>query len=67
MMPGMNGWELRDALHADPQLSMIPVAVMTAASNLQSVDQLARLDAAEYFTKPLELDRVVAVAARYCQ
>lgn len=32
MMPGMNGYELREALSRDPALAPIPIVVITAAS-----------------------------------
>ena len=35
MMPGMSGWEVCDALTRSPELGIIPIIIMTAASNLE--------------------------------
>lgn len=35
MMPGMSGWEVCDALTTSAELGVIPIIIMTAASNLK--------------------------------
>src|SRR3954468_11146000 len=37
MMPIMNGWEMLQAISADPALTKIPVVVMTAAANVHEI------------------------------
>jgi DNA-binding response OmpR family regulator len=36
MMPGMNGWEFRDALRAEMDLEQVPILVMTASRSLNA-------------------------------
>jgi CheY-like chemotaxis protein len=55
MMPIMDGWELLDALDADPVLAQIPRFVMTAAPNRNSSDELG----APVFKKPFDVDDLV--------
>ena len=63
MMPGLDGWEVLQALKADPELAAIPVVMLTI------VDEKNRgyaLGAADYVTKPIPRDRLRALLARYC-
>ena len=56
-MPRMNGVELCQRLHAiDPEL---PVIVVTASSEMQSVVESLRAGAEDYLVKPLEYDVVL--------
>ncbi len=62
MMPGMDGWTVLSSLKSDPDLSKIPVIMLTI------VDEKNRgysLGAADYLTKPIERDRLTAVLMRY--
>jgi signal transduction histidine kinase/CheY-like chemotaxis protein/tetratricopeptide (TPR) repeat protein len=63
MMPGMDGWAVLTALKADPQLAEIPVVVL---SILDDRDMGYTLGAADYLTKPIERERLIAVLERYC-
>ena len=60
MMPGMDGWSVLRKLKADPELSRIPVVMVTV------VDDAARmgfsLGAAEYLTKPVDREHLLEVA-----
>lgn len=62
MMPGMDGWAVLTALKADPDLADIPVVMLTMVDekNLGYA-----LGAADYLTKPIERDRLVAVLNKY--
>jgi CheY-like chemotaxis protein len=64
MMPGMNGFELRSRLRADPALSTIPVVVLTGAGPLadRKGDELA----AEILRKPIDLRDLLAAIHRHC-
>ena len=58
VMPGMDGWTVLKTLKADPQLSSIPVVMMTIA------DDRARglaLGAADYLVKPVDRIRLAGV------
>jgi CheY-like chemotaxis protein len=64
MMPGMNGFELRTAMTADPELSTIPVVVITGAGLLaeRRADDLH----ADVLAKPFALPALVGTVKRYC-
>ncbi len=53
MMPDMDGWEVYQQMKAEPELSSIPVVVVTAKA--QSIDKVLGLHIAkvdDYITKP---------------
>ena len=62
MMPVMNGWEFRAVLQADPQLSRVPVIVISALTE----DMARRLGAADYLPKPVDLDRLLEAVCEHC-
>ena len=57
LMPGMDGWAVLTALKADPALSDIPVIMLTIMDEKQMGYALG---AADYLTKPIDWDRLVA-------
>jgi CheY-like chemotaxis protein len=64
MMPVMDGWQFRDEMRRDPQLSGIPVVVMSADTGLE---QKAReLAAAGVLPKPVGLERLLETVRRFC-
>jgi PAS domain S-box-containing protein len=62
MMPGMDGWAVLTALKADPDLTDIPVIMLTMVDekNLGYA-----LGASDYLTKPIERDRLITVLNKY--
>jgi adenylate cyclase len=54
LMPGMNGFEVLEQIHADPQLSRIPVIVLSALDDTQSIVRAIELGADDYLTKPYD-------------
>jgi len=62
MMPGMNGWELREAMLADPALASVPVVILSAfaAGDMGSLQSVAVIQ------KPFQLDQIVELAAHHC-
>jgi len=58
MMPGMDGWAVLSALKADPALADIPVIMLTIVDDKNLGYALG---AADYLTKPIERDRLLAV------
>jgi CheY-like chemotaxis protein len=54
MMPGMNGWEFREAQKGDPDLSRIPVIVLSALGRAPG------LDVDGYLQKPFEVAELLA-------
>ncbi|MEP7325076.1 MAG: GAF domain-containing protein [Gemmatimonadota bacterium] len=62
LMPGMDGWTVLEALKNDGDLADIPVVMLTILDE-QRIG--FALGAAEYLTKPIERNRLVAVLRRY--
>ncbi|AZV37694.1 response regulator transcription factor [Komagataeibacter xylinus] len=60
LMPGMNGWEVCAALHDDPRLSLVPIIFMTGLTETEHVIRAFEAGAADYVTKPLRLEEVMA-------
>ncbi|GAB4122859.1 MAG: hypothetical protein Fur005_07620 [Roseiflexaceae bacterium] len=62
MMPDMDGWAVLSALKADPQLSDIPVIMLTIAEERRLGYALGVSD---YLTKPLDRSRLIDVLRKY--
>lgn len=63
MMPIMNGWQFREIQSTDPQLSRIPVVVVTAAGPR---DDLPAISADGWLSKPVDFDRLLATIGPLC-
>ncbi|MFZ5450901.1 MAG: response regulator [Thermodesulfobacteriota bacterium] len=63
MMPGMDGWTVLSELKADPELADIPVVMLTIVDDKNLGYALG---AADYLTKPIQRDRMLAVLEKYC-
>jgi len=59
MMPRMNGWEFRRAQKCDPEVSAIPVVILSAIS------PGGQCDAEGYIEKPFDVDALVSAVRRY--
>jgi CheY-like chemotaxis protein len=62
LMPGIDGWSVLEALKANPELSDIPVVMLTI------LDEKSRgfaLGADDFLIKPIDRERLRAVLARY--
>jgi CheY-like chemotaxis protein len=62
MMPGLDGWAVLGALKADAATADIPVVMLTIVDDRNLGYALG---AAEYLTKPIDRDRLLAVLARF--
>jgi signal transduction histidine kinase/CheY-like chemotaxis protein len=62
LMPGMDGWAVLTALQADPELTDIPVIMLTIVDDRNLGYALG---AADYLTKPVDRDRLVALLKKY--
>ena len=62
-MPIMSGWAFREAQQRDPTLARIPVVILSADRRTPYV--AAELGVAEYLEKPVDLDHLIALVARY--
>ena len=64
MMPVLDGWSVLAKLKADPDLSSIPVVMLTVIEDRNLAHSLG---AAEYLTKPVERERLVAAVVKLCR
>jgi DNA-binding response OmpR family regulator len=60
MMPGMNGWQLCEVMHADPLLAEIPIVALTATASMDP-ESLHLADVADWVAKPFDLNEVLEV------
>jgi CheY-like chemotaxis protein len=60
MMPVMDGLALQDKLLKNPKFANIPIVFMTADSHPE-----AKVHSGEFLKKPIEVDQLLALAARY--
>ena len=66
MMPVMNGWQFRAEQMRDPELSRIPVVIISAAGSASQ--QVVTLDEpAAFLRKPIDLDKLLQTVSRYCR
>ena len=61
MMPVMDGWQFRDEQKKDPSIALVPVVVLSAHGDLTT-----SIDATGYLSKPIKLDPLLKVIARFC-
>jgi GAF domain-containing protein/CheY-like chemotaxis protein len=62
LMPGLDGWAVLGALKADPATADIPVIMLTM---MDDRNLGYALGAADYLTKPIDRDRLMAALRRY--
>jgi CheY-like chemotaxis protein len=65
MMPGMSGWEFREAQQRDTALARIPVVVVTAAPTLADGDH--EMKGVESLRKPFTLDMLIDTVKKYSE
>ena len=65
MMPVMDGWEFRKAIAGDPQLSAIPVIVISADHALDRAVSSMRVQG--WLAKPFELRQLLAEVGRFAE
>ena len=64
MMPSMDGWAVLTALKADPATAGIPVVMLTMVDDK---NMGFALGAADYFTKPIDWERLAGVLHKHHQ
>ena len=60
-LPGMDGREVLQEIKTDPELSVIPVVVLTTSKSDEDVLRAYRLHTNCYITKPVDLNQFVRV------
>jgi CheY-like chemotaxis protein len=61
-MPVMDGWEFRRKQQADPDVSDVPVIVLSALDPARAAD----VNAQAFLKKPLDFDRLLQLVREYC-
>ncbi|NTW00687.1 MAG: response regulator [Oscillochloris sp.] len=65
MMPVMTGWEFRLEQQHDPRLAPIPVVALSARTSVDHATHVVTMDA--FLHKPIDLNQLLALVARYCR
>ena len=65
MMPVMDGWQFRAAMQRDPNMSGIPVVVISADGDVQR--KASSIKASGYVRKPVAIHQLLAVVEHYCK
>jgi two-component system chemotaxis response regulator CheY len=61
-MPVMDGLKLIQLIRQEPDLAHLPIAVVTTEGSQADRERALELGANEYLTKPIQANRVLAVA-----
>jgi CheY-like chemotaxis protein len=64
MMPGMNGWELCDAIHADEGLKGLTVLLVSGAADVE--ESARRMGVAGALVKPFDAKALLRSVEEYC-
>lgn len=60
-MPDLSGLEVLEILQVSPQTATIPIVAIAQDSQLETVNQHLQAGFAEYFTKPLSMDKLLLI------
>jgi len=60
-LPGMDGREVLAELKSDPELSIIPIVILTTSHAEEDILRTYRLHANCYITKPVDLNQFIRV------
>jgi CheY-like chemotaxis protein len=63
-MPGMNGFEVLQAIKSQPATAAIPVIILTAIGQDKDAARATALGAADYITKPFSSTKLVETIQR---
>ncbi|MFC1601714.1 response regulator [Candidatus Sumerlaeota bacterium] len=58
-LPKVSGFQVLEAIKADPDLKIIPVIILTTTGNEEDIERGARLGANDYIIKPVEFETFV--------
>ncbi|HDZ41942.1 MAG TPA: response regulator [Bacteroidetes bacterium] len=61
-MPGLGGFEFIEILKRNEDFKNIPVVILSAVSDRESIKKSQELGVCDYLTKPLSLDRILNTA-----
>ena len=63
-MPYIDGFELLKAFKGDVLTSAIPVIVLTSRTDMNSLERVMAMGAADYLTKPIRVEQLIESVAR---
>ncbi len=67
-LPGNDGWAVLEQIKSEPELSAIPVVVLTASAAVSQRDRARNMGATDYLIKPLSANELaVRVRAALCR
>jgi CheY-like chemotaxis protein len=67
MVPGETGWDFVERLLKNPALSSVPVALMSASPAAMQAYRRVRGDRTSILPKPLDVKKLVTLAAQHCR
>lgn len=65
MMPGMDGYDATTFLKTDKRFSGIPIIAVTAQAMIGDKEKCLAAGAADYISKPVDIDKLVALLKEY--
>jgi len=65
MMPIMNGFEVCQKLQGDPETQNIPIIMLSAAAQSETITKSIELGAKDYIVKPFEPERLDKMIFKY--
>jgi len=66
-IPGLDGWTATEYIKRDPELARIPVVAVSGHVTRNDIERARQSGCAEFLSKPIEYERLIAVARRYVQ
>lgn len=67
MMPGMDGFEVKNILSKNKRTSIIPFIFVTAKTDIKDVQHAMELGADDYITKPVSAEKLLGLVSKRLQ
>ncbi len=64
MMPVMDGWQFKTKLDGEPDLTGIPIVVVSADGNI--AEKSLSIGVEEFLTKPIDIENLLRLVKKYC-
>ncbi len=64
-MPKMDGWQVLKRLREGEETRELPVIMLTAKGDMNSLDEGTRQKATDYFIKPYEIEELLTFIRKY--
>jgi len=59
-MPGINGFQACEAIKRNPQTRDIPIIIVSGLSGEAEMKKAAKVGIADYFVKPVDIEKLIA-------